>query len=78
VGSIAAIVLDLVLLGAALPVAVAGQEELPGTNLSVVLSEFGEGFKGLWIPHQHRSIRQAVGLAGWWCRWSEWPSAKGP
>jgi hypothetical protein len=65
VGSIAAAVLDLVLLGAALPVAIAGQEELPGTNLSVVLCEFGEGFKGLWIPYQHRSIRQAIGLAGW-------------
>ena len=55
--SIAAVVLDLVLLGAALPVAVARQEELPGTNLSVVLCELDEGFKGLWVPYQGRSIR---------------------
>jgi hypothetical protein len=77
VGSIAATVPDPALPGAALPVAIAGQGKLPGTNLSVVLCEFGEGFKGLWIPYQHRSIRQAVGLARWWRRWSEWPSVKG-
>ena len=46
-GSVAAIVLDLVLLGVAFPVAVVGQVMLPGTNLGVVLCEFGEGFKGL-------------------------------
>ena len=70
--------MDLVLLGAAEPDGVAGQKELPGTDLGVVLCELGEGFKGLWITHQHRSVRQAVGPAGWWYRWSEWPSAKGP
>jgi hypothetical protein len=65
VGDVAAIVLlDLVPLGAALEpsvvgsfAAVAGQEELPGTYFSVVLCELGKGFKGLWIPYQHRSIR---------------------
>ena len=57
VGGVAAIVLDLVLLGVALPVAVAGQVMLPGANLGVVLSEFGEGFKGLWVPYQHRCKR---------------------
>ena len=36
-GSIAAIVLDLVLLGAALPVAFAGLQELAGADPSVVL-----------------------------------------
>ena len=58
--------------------AVAEQRELPGANLSVVLCELGEGFEGLWIPRQHRSIGYAVGPAGWWYRWSERPSAKGP
>jgi hypothetical protein len=46
-GSIAATVPDPALPGAALPVAIAGQEELPGTNLGVVLCEFDKGFKGL-------------------------------
>jgi hypothetical protein len=64
------VLLDLVPLGATLEpsvvgsfAAVAGQgklRELPRTDLSVVLCELGKGFKGLWIPYQHRSIRQAV------------------
>ena len=58
--------------------AVAGQGKLPGTYFSVVLCELDKGFKGLWIPHQHRSIRQAVSSARGWCRWSKWPSAEGP
>ena len=76
--SIAAIELDLVLLGAAEPGGIVGQKGLPGADLGVVLCELDEGFKGLWFTHQHRSVRQAVGLAGWWYRWSEWPSAKDP
>ena len=58
--------------------AVAGQGGLPRTNLSVILCELGKGFKGLWVPHQHRSIGYAVGSARWWYRWPERPSAKGP
>ena len=77
-GSIAAIVLDLILPGPALLVAIAGLQQLAGADPSVVLCELGEGFESLWISHQRRSIRQAVGLAGWWCKWSKWPSAKGP
>jgi hypothetical protein len=65
VGGVAAVVLlVLVPLGAALEpsvvgsfAAVAGQGELPGTDLSAVLCELGKSFKGLWIPYQYRSIR---------------------
>jgi hypothetical protein len=37
--------------------------QLPGAYFSVVLCELDKGFKGLWIPNQHRSICQAVGPA---------------
>ncbi len=50
-GGIAAIVLDLVLLGAALLAAVAGLQELAGADLGVVLCKFDKGFKGLWIAY---------------------------
>ena len=41
--------LDLLLLGAALLAAVAGLQELARADLGVILREFDEGFKGLWI-----------------------------
>ena len=50
VGSIAAVVLDLPLLGAALLAAVAGLQELAGADLGVVLCKLDKGFKGLWLP----------------------------
>ena len=56
-GGFAAIVLDLVLLGAALLAAVAGLQELAGADLGVVLCKFDKGFKGLWIAYQCCSIR---------------------
>jgi hypothetical protein len=49
-GGVAAIVLDLVLRGAALLAAVAGLQELAGADLGVVLCKFDKGFKGLWLP----------------------------
>ena len=48
---VAAIVLDLVLLGAALLAAVAGLQELAGADLGVVLCKFDKGFKGLCITY---------------------------
>jgi hypothetical protein len=48
---VAAIVLDLVLLGAALLAAVAGLQELAGADLGVVLCKFDKGFKGPWITY---------------------------
>jgi hypothetical protein len=50
-GGVAAVVLDLVLLGAALLAAVAGLQELAGANLGVVLCKFEKGFKGPWITY---------------------------
>jgi hypothetical protein len=50
-GGVAAIVLDLVLPGAALLAAVAALQELAGADLGVVLCKFDEGFKGLWIAY---------------------------
>ena len=50
-GSVAAIVLDLVLLGAALLAAVTGLQELAGADLGVVLCKFDKGFKGLWLAY---------------------------
>jgi hypothetical protein len=47
----AAIVLDLVLLGAALLAAVAALQELAGADLGVVLCKFDKGFKGLCITY---------------------------
>jgi hypothetical protein len=44
---VAAIVLDLVLLGAVLLAAVAELQELAGADLGVVLCESDKGFKGL-------------------------------
>jgi hypothetical protein len=46
-GGVAVLVLDLVLLGAALFAAVAGLQELAEADLSVVLCKFNKGFKGL-------------------------------
>ena len=42
---------------------------LPWADLSVVLCELSEGFKGLWVPNQYCRIRQAVVPTGWWYRW---------
>jgi hypothetical protein len=50
-GVVAAIVLDLVLLGAALFAAVAGLQELAGTNLGIELCKSNKGFKGLWVSY---------------------------
>jgi hypothetical protein len=50
-GGGAAIVLDLVLLGAALLAAVAARQELAGADLGVVLCKFDKGFKGLCITY---------------------------
>ena len=58
--------------------AVAAKGKLPGADLGVVLCKLGEGFKSLWIPNQHGSVRYAIAPAGWWYGRSKWPPAKGP
>ena len=49
-GSIAAVVLNLLLLGAASLAAVAGLQVLAGADPDVVLCESNKSFKGLWLP----------------------------
>jgi hypothetical protein len=50
-GGVAAIVLDLVLLGAALFASVRGLQQLARADLGVVLCKFDKGFKSLWIAY---------------------------
>ena len=43
---------------------------LPWANLSVVLCELDEGFKGLWVSNQYRRVRQTVIPTEWWYSWT--------